>query len=97
MTRFADEFVQAVWRLRADAEGDLSRPGAALMVELLGPLAGDELEVVGMVIERLRLGRSRYGQLDLARDERVWSREAAEEVIDGLIYAAIGAVVEARG
>lgn len=62
---------------------------AALLDEALGDLAGDELDVVGVIIERLKLGRERYGQLDIASDPRDWCEEAREEAADTPIYLAI--------
>jgi hypothetical protein len=46
----------------------------------------DELRVVDRVMQRLELGRDRYGALDLAVDKRNWDQEADEERVDGLIY-----------
>jgi hypothetical protein len=60
----------------------------ALLFEALGELEGDELDVVGIVVERLRVGRKGYGQLFLMRDGREWRQERDEEIADGLVYAA---------
>jgi len=68
-------------------------PGSALhLSDTLAPLAGDELDVVGWVIERLKLGRQRYGQLHLANDTRDLDRERDEEISDALVYVACKAL-----
>jgi hypothetical protein len=56
-------------------------------------LSEDELRVIDVVTSRIiGLGRSTYEPLDLARDERDWSKEAAEEMADALFYLAAHAV-----
>ena len=57
-----------------------------LLEHAIGELAGDELYVGGLVVERLRLGRSQYGQLDASADGRDLEREALEEAADGFVY-----------
>ena len=59
-----------------------------LLEHAMGALAGDELDIVGMVVTRLRLGRERYGQLDMAKDKRDLGGELLDEAFDGLVYAA---------
>lgn len=54
----------------------------------IGALAGDELDIVGMVIVRLQVGRERYGQLNAATDKRDLGAELLDEAFDGLVYAA---------
>lgn len=54
----------------------------------IGALQGDELDIIGKVVERLRLGRERYGQLDLRHDKREMATELLDEAFDGLVYAA---------
>lgn len=49
----------------------------------------DELRVLDVLLNRLELGRARYGYLDTARDKRDWKRERAEEGRDWLIYDAL--------
>lgn len=56
--------------------------------EVAAELGRDELAVLVLVAERLRLGRRRYGELDLAADHRDFRTEALEEAADGLVYAA---------
>ncbi|MGE3463878.1 MAG: hypothetical protein AB7I04_18370 [Pseudomonadales bacterium] len=53
---------------------------------LVGELAGDELDLVGMYIERLRLGRGMYGEFSAVGDRRQLIREALEEAQDGFVY-----------
>lgn len=48
----------------------------------------DELRVLDVLLARLELGRSRYGHLDLARDQRDFRAEGAEELADLAIYRA---------
>jgi hypothetical protein len=56
---------------------------------LLPLLSFDELRVVDVIVTRtLKLGRESYAPLDLARDERDWGKEAAEELADTLFYLA---------
>lgn len=54
----------------------------------LGSLAGQELDVIGVIVERLKAGRLAYGPFDLANDERDFDAEARDEVLDGLVYLA---------
>ena len=49
---------------------------------------GDEAAVLGLVRERLELGRMRYGDLDLMRDQRDRLVEGLEEALDLSIYLA---------
>ncbi len=49
----------------------------------------DELRVVDVILERImKVGRESYLPLDLARDDRDWSKEAADEFADALFYMA---------
>jgi hypothetical protein len=48
----------------------------------------DELRVVDAVLNRLAIGRERYGHLVLQDDKRDWQREGAEELVDTAIYRA---------
>lgn len=47
--------------------------------------APDEVRVIDRVLQRLELGRERYGALDLSRP-REWRRELREELLDALVY-----------
>lgn len=51
-------------------------------------LGTDERRVVVRVAERLAAGRTVYGALDLATDERDFRAEAAEELLDACVYLA---------
>jgi len=62
---------------------------------ILDRLEGDELAVAAMVLERLDVGRERYGVLDV-RGGRRWRREALEEMVDGAVYMSC-ALVEGAG
>jgi len=51
----------------------------------------DELRVLDRLLERLEIGRDRYGLLELGKP-RDWEREEAEELLDAQIYRAINAI-----
>lgn len=55
----------------------------------VGGLGRDELRVLVRVLDRLRIGRERYGPLDIAGSDKDWHREALEEHLDGAIYLAM--------
>jgi hypothetical protein len=48
----------------------------------------DELAVLCLVAERLKLELERYGALHVATDRRHCGADALEAVADGLVYAA---------
>lgn len=52
-------------------------------------LEPDALRVLLAVAERLWLGQQRHGVLMIDRDPRAWTRELAEELLDGLVYREI--------
>jgi hypothetical protein len=58
------------------------------VVGTLGDLAGQELDVVGLIVERLRAGRLAYGPFDLANDGRDFDEEARDECLDAAVYLA---------
>lgn len=64
------------------------------LLETLRRLGPDELRVLHILARRLLVGQERYGRLDVARDQRDWRRERAEEVHDLLIYSAIAELKE---
>jgi hypothetical protein len=64
-------------------------PVAWVSVAGLGP---DELRVVMHIVERLRIGRERYGPLDLSSNPKDWRNEATEEFLDGAIYLAMESI-----
>lgn len=58
--------------------------------EFLRDWTADELDLLGVVANRLNHGRQLYGGLDLAHDARQWATEEGEELVDGLlVYAGI--------
>lgn len=63
-------------------------------------LNDDERQVVRRVAEnalaRIRLGRVKYGPLEIDNDERNWGREAREEMTDGDIYLVIDEIAAER-
>jgi hypothetical protein len=63
---------------------------AERLVEICAELGADELRVVILVAERLRVGQRRYGRFDVGTDRRDFHHEAIEEVADALVYAACG-------
>jgi hypothetical protein len=62
----------------------------------LDRLGADELEVLAIVSERLVMGRSQYGELQLATDRRDFRHEALLELADGCVYLAAGIVRAGR-
>lgn len=63
---------------------------------LIGQLADDEVAVLCQIAERLAMGRTLYGKLDIATDKRDWQKEAREEVFDLAVYLAIALVKAGR-
>jgi hypothetical protein len=66
------------------------------IIATLDRLAGDELDVLALVAERLAVGREQYGQLELASDTRDFGREALDEAADMAVYAAAGLIRDRR-
>ena len=64
----------------------------ASLAAIVATLGHDEVRVLRWLAERLADGARRYGVLRLETDARDWHRETGEECIDGLAYAAMGAV-----
>jgi hypothetical protein len=60
----------------------------ARIAEALPELKGDEAAVLAEVAGRLLLGQRQYGVLQLAGDPRDWVKEARDETLDLLVYAA---------
>lgn len=52
-------------------------------------LGTDERTVVALVAERLAAGRETYGELAIATDRRDFGAEAAEELVDAVVYLAV--------
>lgn len=73
-------------RLERDAPDDVVMDVLELA---LGDLAGDELDVIGRCIDRLKKGRESYGELRLDRDERDFDAERRDEDSDSLVYSLI--------
>lgn len=65
---------------------------AATLEEACAGLGPDELRVLVLVAERLRKGRSSYGKLRIESDSRRWRAELREELLDAIVYKAIGDV-----
>lgn len=66
------------------------------LLDVCAELGTEELRVLVLVAERLRVGQRRYGRFDLATDRRDFHHEALEEVADALVYAACG-LMRGRG
>jgi hypothetical protein len=49
-------------------------------------LGDEEMRVVLGFARRIAAGQSQYGKLDLANDQRDWTEEAAQELLDGMAY-----------
>lgn len=62
----------------------------------IGDLDGDELDVVGAVIDRLKLGRGIYGQWVAAKDMRDHAKEALDEELDDVVYRAMRSIIARR-
>lgn len=65
-------------------------PTVAELVAVVDELGPEERRVLLALARRLLTGQRAYGRLDLARDERDWRRERAEELADALVYQTIG-------
>jgi hypothetical protein len=71
-----------------DAEQHRTWPG----LPSLAGLQGDELDVVGLVVERLALGAGLYGQWVARADMRDLERESLDEELDDVVYRAMRTV-----
>ena len=69
---------KAAWKGMKDPAGELS--------ELAGKLNHDELRILVRIARRLHVGLERYGAMRLLKDKRNYKREAAEELLDWLVY-----------
>ena len=61
-----------------------------VVVAFVGVVGGgmkDEQKILGLIAERLEMGATMYGPLDV-RDGRQWVQEALEEMLDGIVYIA---------
>ena len=54
-----------------------------------------ELSVVSAILDRLDIGRKRYGALD-PNDGHDWRKEAEEEVLDACVYLACKVIKEGK-
>lgn len=77
------------FRRVAGLEAPEHDPQLAIAFPDLGP---DERRVLERIAHRLRIGAHSHGALDLARDPRDWTREAAEHLLDGCVRLACDAV-----
>ena len=59
---------------------------------MAGELGPDELAGLRPVVERLKIGHQRYGELRVAADRRDFGVESLEETADGLVDAAVALV-----
>lgn len=66
------------WGRVSDPRGELA--------SLAGSMGDDECRILVRVARRLKFGEGRYGPLNLAKDRRDFMKEAAEEVLDWLVY-----------
>lgn len=64
-----------------------------LLTAAIGNVSGDELDVVGLVLERLNVGAGIYGQWIAALDTRDLGREALDEELDDVVYRAMRSVI----
>lgn len=63
---------------------------ATTLEEVCEGLGPDELRVLVLVAERLAKGRACYGKLRIESDSRTWRAELREELLDAIVYRAIG-------
>ncbi len=70
---------------------DLREPYCALL-RAVRELGEDELRILVVLAERLRLGRERYGEWIATTDSRDYYRERSEELLDAAIYGAMAQV-----
>lgn len=62
---------------------------------LLPMLSHDELRVVTVQVRRMiKIGREKYGPLDLSREKRDWATEAGLELSDRLFYDACEVIAD---
>lgn len=66
------------------------------LCETARTLGDDEVRVLALIATRLRTGAKQYGALAIARDQRDWAKEAAEEYLDATVYLAIAAIAGQR-
>lgn len=83
------DFRRDVEQLRQD---EFAFGYSAPVLPSLAKLAGDELDVVGLVVERLALGAGIYGQWVASADVRDLERESLEEELDDVVYRAMRTV-----
>ena len=55
-------------------------------------LDGDELDVLGEIVERLKVGKRRFGQLVVSEDGRDFDAEARSELVDFPIWSAMASL-----
>lgn len=75
---------------------DDREPIEAQLDELCADLTDAELRVLVLLAQRLVKGHASYGALRVASDARVWRSELREELLDALVYRAIGDVAGER-
>lgn len=68
-------------RLGTDGAGMVER-----LVAIAAELGADELRVLVVIAERLRIGQRRYGRFDLGSDRRDFGDEALAEMLDFSCY-----------
>lgn len=59
------------------------------MLTVWHDLGEDERRVLLVLAQRLHRGMKQYGQLDIVRDRRDFTREAHEEFLDASVYLAV--------
>ena len=69
---------EEAWKGMDDPSGELRN--------LAGKLNRDELRILVRITRRLLVGLERYGAMKLVKDRRDYKREAAEELLDWLVY-----------
>lgn len=65
------------------------------LATLVPELGDDELNVLVLLVERLRGGQDTYGRMALNRDSRDFVEETMQEVLDAQVYSA-GKIIQMR-
>ena len=61
----------------------------ARLTDAWAQLATEEREVLCRIADRLLIGQTTYGKLDVKNDPRDFAKETGEELYDALVYATL--------
>lgn len=71
-------------------------PGRDMSMEFFDGIKGDDLDVLGLIIERIQAGAATYGVLEILDDLRDPAEEALHELVDATYYLAWRTIRERR-